>query len=197
VSDYWVLTNKEDALGAVIDSIPQSGIANWKFRKGIPLAQSFESDVKISFSQNYPDAAKLYDFISNIMDLLIVSDKVKFIFEEESVNNIEYLPVSVHDHQKNLLSDNYWIVNLLGGQDIIDMKQSEVVMEVLEENQIDRIKKLIINPEKVEKNAYLFRATTKMDQYFVHDKIKCALEKNSITGYNIFPSNNWNGFNFK
>lgn len=197
MSDYWVLTNKEDALGAVIDSIPQSGIANWKFRKGIPLAQSFESDVKISFSQNYPDAAKLYDFISNIMDLLIVSDKVKFIFEEESVNNIEYLPVSVHDHQKNLLSDNYWIVNLLGGQDIIDMKQSEVVMEVLEENQIDRIKKLIINPEKVEKNAYLFRATTKMDQYFVHDKIKCALEKNSITGYNIFPSNNWNGFNFK
>ena len=196
MSKYWVLRNKKDNKGVYVDAIPNSGVANWKYSEGIPLKADFNNDVKIYYSQNFPDGKQLYDFVSNILRVLIVSDKVKQLLQNESIENIEYLPLVVCDHKKNVVDDKYWLINLIGGQDVIDMEKSKYVMGSLNETQIKRIKKLVVNEYGVDGNPKLFRANAKRNLFFIHETIKNIFEKNNITGYNVFEADGWDGFDF-
>ena len=145
----------------------------------------------IYYDPTYPERIKLYDFVANLDGVLIANQKVKTILSEFGIKNIEYLPVQLMDHQDKLVSEDYSILNVLGGEDIVDMEVSEYRMGRIIKTQISRIISLAVDYKNIPEDAHLFRASMKLDEFFISDELKKAFEKNNITGYCVMAADGW------
>jgi hypothetical protein len=194
-TNHWILygTNND---GALIDGYPKSKIKNYRYAEGEPLTKEFPKKATVSFSKKWPDRRKLYDFLDNTCDLLIVSSRVRGLLEQLEAKALEFLPLTVLDHKDKPVAEPYFILNPLGGQDIIDMEKSKVVMNTLNPGQIAHINKLVPQPEKVEPGAKLFRASRALRVFFVDADVREAFRKNKVTGYYLFKAKGWNGLPF-
>ena len=95
------------------------------------------------------------------------------------------------DHQDKLVSEDYSILNVLGGEDIVDMEVSEYRMGRIIKTQISRIISLAVDYKNIPEDAHLFRASMKLDEFFISDELKKAFEKNNITGYCVMAADGW------
>src|SRR5687768_17265753 len=121
---YWVISCTND--GAVLGGFPRSKIKDYRYGEGERLAKEFPKKATVQFADKFKDRRKLYDFIFNLESALFVSSKVKDILEQLETPDLEFLPVSVKDHKGTVIADDYFILNPIGTQDIIDMKKSKV-----------------------------------------------------------------------
>ena len=196
--NYWVLfsTNYDD--GAFLSEEPENGPDDFEYDEGVSLLADYppQEDAIMKFDSNYPDGIKLYDFVESMNSFHVVNSKVKQLFQNLNIENLEFLPIHLWDHQNKIASDDYFILNPLGSVDFIDMDKSEYDIDDLDKTQICHIDKLIINDLKVPEDAKLFRATTMMGQLFINDEVKDALENANITGYKLMPADGWEGFDF-
>jgi hypothetical protein len=189
--NYWVIDTHND--GALIGGFPRSKIKDWRYGEGERLAKEFPKKATVQFADKFKDRRKLYDFIFNLESALFVSSKVKTILEELETPDLEFLPISVKDHKGAVVADDYFILNPIGTQDIIDMKKSKVVMSPLIDGEIDDIDKLALQPKAVPKDAHLFRAKNMPSLILVDDAVRKAFEKSEVTGYRLFKAEGWNG----
>jgi len=97
------------------------------------------------------------------------------------------------DHKHEVSSKDYFICNVLSNSNIVDMDKSTYRMSSLDESQINRIKKLIVDYDAIPEGAKMFRASKKLDQIFINDDVKQALEKAGIEGYVVKEADGWNG----
>ncbi|WP_224363357.1 Imm43 family immunity protein [Hyalangium versicolor] len=190
--NYWVLsiTNND---GAVLAGFPRSKIKDYRYNEGQSLAKEFPKNATVQFADKFKDRRKLYDFIANFESGLFVSSKVRTLLEELESKDLEFLPITVKDHKGAVAADDYFILNPIGSQDIIDMKKSKLVMDTLIDGEIGRIKKLVLQPRSVDKEAHLFRATNKPRLIIIDDTVRKAFEKNGVTGYRLFKAEGWDG----
>ena len=148
---YWALLPKTINDGAVLSAVPDSGPKAYKYKKGKSLLQDYpdrDKAIMVFDSVHYPDQSKLYDILPMLGSVIVANNKVKNVLDNMNVENIEYLPIRLWDHQKEPVSDDYYILNPLGSVDFIDMEKSEYVMNPLNESQIDDIEDLVINIDK-------------------------------------------------
>ena len=68
------------------------------------------------------------DYRGHIIDgfLTLYHDALKSALEEQGVNNIDYYPVRLRDQNTGETEGGYWLVNILGLSDCVDMKRSNV-----------------------------------------------------------------------
>jgi hypothetical protein len=191
--NYFVLkTNAPD--GGLIEMYPPKSPTDWKFDEGKSLIKEFPRAAAVQFSDNYPDARKLYDFQTNTLQAFIISERARKLLESLEVNNAEYLPVDIKDHKGQVVGKNYAILNLLGGEDAIDMEKSDYKMDSLEKDQIGRIKNLVINPKGIRPGAKMFRCTKERRLVLIREDVLDAFKKAGLTGFRTFEANGWDGF---
>ncbi len=196
---YWALLPKTINDGAVLSAVPEGGPEDYEYDEGEPLLKNYPSRDKaimVFNSVHYPDQSKLYDILPALDAVLVVNSKVKNVLDKMNIDNVEYLPIRLWGHQKEPVSDDYYILNPLGSVNFIDMKKSDYDMSALDEGQIQRIRKLVIDRDKIPQEVKIFRATTKMDQLFIHDDLRVTLENEGIQGYKLMKAEGWDGFNF-
>ncbi|VAW86808.1 hypothetical protein MNBD_GAMMA16-169 [hydrothermal vent metagenome] len=196
---YWVLFPEMLDDSAVLSAIPDGGPEDYQYNEGEPLLPNYPSldqAIMVFDSIHYPDQSKLYDIVPALDAVLVINNKVKNVLNNMNVDNIEYLPIRLWDHQKSPVSDDYYILNPLGSVDFIDMEKSECAMSALNKGQINDIDDLVINMNKVPKEAKLFRATTMMRQVFIHDDLRIALGNEGIQGYKLIEAEGWDGLDF-
>jgi len=189
---YWILKTGSLQNGVCLSAVPPNGPDAFEYWDGDSLIKGFPtpSDAQMGFSEDYPDDIKLYDFVTNIDGLFIVSKKVKGVIEGLAVENMEYLQLTLFDHQMKIASTDYYILNLVGS---IDMKDSEYRMDCLLEDRIDRIKKLVLDESKIPPEAKMFRLVNKPEEYIISDEVRKAFEENGITNFRLFEAQGWDG----
>ena len=192
---YWTIKPYSPSDAAYLSEVSSKMPKAFKFDKGISLINEYPSveDCKIYYDPQYPESTQLYGFLDNINKFLIVNSEVKTIFEGAGVDCIEYLPIWLCDHKHEISSKDYFICNVLSNLDIVDMDKSTYRMSSLDEGQINRIKKLVVNYEAIPEGAKMFRASKKLVQIFINDDVKQALEKAGIEGYVVKEADGWNG----
>lgn len=193
---YWVIFADRYDDGVVLSAVPDTGPEDYEYIKGIPLLSRFpeRSDAVMCYDPSYEEGIKLYDILPSMDPVLVVNAKVKDVLEAMELKDIEYLPIRLWDHRRTPASDDYYILNPIGGVDFIDMERSKYRMSALAESQIARVKNLVVDHNKISPDAKLFRATTKMDQMFIHDDVRIAFEQAGINGYKLLPAEGWDGF---
>ncbi|WNO08087.1 imm11 family protein [Teredinibacter sp. KSP-S5-2] len=194
---YWVIFACSASDAARLAFIPKAGPKAYKYDKGIPLIDACpaQEDMTMSYDSDYPDGIKLYDIAYCIDGVIVANKKVKECLDNLGETNVEYLPVTLLNHKKDVSSTEYFILNPLGGEDIIDMDKSEYRMSALNETQIARVKHLVVNQNGVSESAKFFRAKNKGDSYFVSDEVKIAFEEAGVSGYELFEAEGWDGLN--
>jgi len=186
MASYWVL-RAESADGAIIDALPEDSPTNWKFSTGEPLARSFPAGGKVSFSDHFPDRRKLYDFVRNTIGVLLVSSRVRHVLESLQVENAEFLPVTMCDHQWSPVVDGYGILNVLGSQDAIDMEKSTCDISALS-REISHVSNLVLAVGRIDPKADIFRARNMMELILISDRTKNAFEQAGLTGFRAHPA---------
>ncbi|WAM27766.1 MULTISPECIES: imm11 family protein [Myxococcus] len=186
MANYWVL-RAESADGAIIDALPKDSPTNWKFSTGEPLARSFPAGGKVSFSDHFPDRRKLYDFVRNTIGVILVSSRVRHVLESLKVENAEFLPVTMCDHQWGPVADGYGILNVLGSQDAIDMEKSTYDVSALS-REISHVSNLVLTAGKIDPQADIFRARNMMELILISDRAKNAFEQAGLTGFRAHPA---------
>lgn len=176
-----------------IDSYPRNSPTEWKFAEGISLAKDFPMGGEVSFSDNYPDDRNLYDFQPNLMNGHLASGRARKLIESLGVTNAEWLPVVVKDHKGNIVGPDYAFLNLIGGEDAIDLERSVYKKDHLEEDQIGRIKKLALKPDSISPQAKMFRCTKERRLILIREDVHVAFIEAGLTGFKVYNAEGWNG----
>jgi len=192
---YWVLKTGSLENGVYLSAAPPNGPAGFEYWDGISLVEKFPVSIEaqMGFAADYPDAINLYDFVANIDDLFIVSKKVKEVIVGLGVGSMEYLQLTLFDHQMKVTTTDYYILNSVGSIDCIDMEKSEYRMGRIVKDRIKRIKNLVLDEDKIPPEAKIFRLVHKPDEYIVSDVVRKAFEKNGITNFGLFEAQGWDG----
>ncbi|MCY1042220.1 hypothetical protein OV208_12925 [Corallococcus sp. bb12-1] len=185
--NYWVL-KAESPDGAIIDAMPKDSPTNWKLSKGEPLARQFPMGGKVSFSDHFPDRRKVYDFVRNTVGVLLVSSRVKQVLEELQVDNTEFLPITLCDHQWKPVGKDYGILNVLGSQDVIDMKKSDYDIDPITQKEITRLGNLVLTKDGIDPKAEVFRARDMMELILISDRVQEAFVNAGLTGFVAHPA---------
>jgi len=191
VDDYWVWLECSEKDSAIIKSFPNDGPESWELFEGEPLAAQFPEIVRLKFSPSRPDNIRLYDFVENTNLVRIVSKRVRAIFDQFSIDQVEYIPVEIMDHQGNLASNDYFLMNVMNTQPIIDMKRSKYEMCLIEEDQISDFDKIRISTEQADKDARIFRSDRQASLYFMTDDVVQAIKAAGLTGLKVVKAEGW------
>jgi Immunity protein family (Imm11) len=70
------------------------------------------------------DTKPMGDFLYGVCGLPIITKKVRDVFENNGVNNIEYLPTLIKD-PKGKVYEDYYVARIVGVADIVDWKKSK------------------------------------------------------------------------
>jgi len=195
---YWVFKVSAPEGGAYLSRVPSKGPESYRYKKGESLIQEFKKHENLGmyFDPDYLDDTELFDFVDNINDLIIANKKVCDVLVALALPNIEFLPIWLYDHQDHVTSKEYAIVNVLGSVDVIDMEKSEIDMDSIIETQIYSIDNLVLDYDKIPEDASIFRATTKLDEIFVRDDVKNAMESAGLEGCVFIEADGWDGLVF-
>ena len=191
IDDYWVWLARSEKDSAIIKSFPNDGPDYWELLEGEPLAAQFLETVRLKFSPSRPDKIRLYDFVDNTLLLRIVSKRVRAIFDQFSIDQVEYIPVDIMDHQGNLASNDYFLMNVMNTQPIIDMKRSKYEMCMIEEGQISGFDKIRLTTEQVDMDASIFRSDRRASLYFMTDDVVQAIKAAGLTGLKVVKAEGW------
>lgn len=191
--NYFVLTTEASSEGGLIEMYPDKSPAEWKFDKGESLLQEFPKGATVQFSSNFPEARKLFDFQTNTLGSFVISPRVRKLLESLEITNAEYLSVDIKDHKSQVVGKDYAILNLLGGEDAIDLEKSVYKMNAIDKEQIARIKQLAINQKALGPNAKMFRCTMKLELVLIREDVLEAFKKEGLTGYKVYAAEGWKG----
>lgn len=189
---WWVLSTGGNS-GAVIFGLPEGSPQEYRFFSGQRMRDHFPQDGSVRFSKKFRSQKKLFDSVTSLSSIPIVSGRIKRILESFSPNDCEFLPVTILDHKGGLASKDHFVLNLLRSEDIIDMERSNYKRDGYNPDQIDRLRKLYLQPHAVPADARVFRARTMMDCYFLHQSVVDAFTQEGITGLRLFPADGWDG----
>jgi len=182
---YFILDDEVDNKVCVITEDNEDVERSTKLTSGIPLKGIYPDNAALYMNEDHP-GMRLVDFVANHLLYLIVSGKVKQVLQQEGVENIEYLPVSIYDQKKRLASSDYYIVNVLGTVDCLDHENSEYDRSLINQAKIQHFDKVVLHENQVPVDVKIFRLKGRSEMIFIRSDLLEALKKNKLTGFETY-----------
>jgi hypothetical protein len=152
---------------------------DFRLRFGERLADVYPKDAKIFLSKEYP-GVKLVSQIGNTKGMIAAApEMVEAIRKHCEGVAIEYLPFTIIDHRKRVLSDAYAIVNPLGTFDAVNESKSNIQLNA--RGKVVRIHHLVLDAKKLEKAPALFRLDKGPSVYVVSQALADEFRKRQLT----------------
>ncbi|WNG19886.1 imm11 family protein [Cystobacter fuscus] len=189
--NFWIIGDRNN--GAVLDAYPRNGPEGWRYLESHRLTPEFPTDAVMGFSPSFPDRRKVHDFVNSILDIRIVSERVRRIVLELAPNDAEFLPVTLVDHQREVVSREHFIMNVLARREVIDLERSDVRMGSLLKTEIGRVKKLVLKEDPEPGGPKIFRPIHLRANTMIDETVHVAFVEAGLTGCSFFPANGWNG----
>ncbi|WP_147444220.1 MULTISPECIES: imm11 family protein [Corallococcus] len=187
---FWMLSNRND--GALLDAYPE-GPEGWRYLEPQPLAHEFLAGAVMGFSPSFPERRKVYDFVNNSRALQVVSMRVRRIVAELAPNEVEFLPVTLVDHDKEVVSREHFIMNLLHRREVIDLEHSDVVRSSILKTEIQFVHGLALKQDIPPEGPHVFRPVHLRIRTFVDAVLRDALTQAGLTGCKFLPAHGWDG----
>jgi hypothetical protein len=155
-------------------------------QSGTPAALEYPENVIAKMDPN-EGGMVLSDFIGNAELSLICSGRVKLVVEKLCGISCEYLPVSIENHKGRIASSDYFYINPLGLHDCLHQTLSEI--KRTDEGKVIKVKKFVLEKNKLEKVPPLFRVPENDSKYFTSQELVDALSAAipDLTNLNLEP----------
>jgi len=148
-----------------------------------PLSEQFPAQARIRMNPNFADRLVLGDSIASGNNILVLNTRARAFFDEQGVNNVEWLPVPVLNHKKKPVKEPYFIANILTTADCIDKAKSTLGWNPIDPEQIDTAEKLVLDEAKLPTDLNLFRPLHLHYCMLIRRNLADAILAKGLTGF--------------
>ncbi len=184
VFEYYILTHSIDPKYCLIEDEAKGVEEEWNLIEGNRMGDNFPEDAAYYMSHDHK-GMKLSDFLSNYINLLMISNKVRDLMRQEGITDVEFLPFTLYDKKGRIASQEHCIANMLGTIDCLDLENSIFVRSHLDPEDVLYFKKVALKTKKIPSDKKLFRLKEMSELHIVRSDFVTALRENSITGYRL------------
>jgi len=149
-------------------------------KKGVSCKDWFPEDAE--FQLNDESGMVLADIIPNSVLWRIVSDSLKKLLEKHASCEMEFLPIRIRDHRDQLITETYYILNILGTVSCMDRQKSDYDASALDESQVVTFRHLYLDTDKIPEHINLFRFGEERDMFMMRQDLMQILIDSGITG---------------
>jgi|SRR3972149_1518866 len=181
MAQYFILADKiEDEYCGIYDR-PDDFPKIARPSKGVRMEQLYAQEQKFRMAKEVP-GIKIPDLIHNAVHYLMISAKLKKIFEEHSSAEIEFLRFTLLNHKGRIASDECYIANIIGTVDCVDMKRTEGDEDPVNPGRLMRLERLFLLDDKIDPKLNLFRIKPMPWVVIVRDDLRKIMERERVTG---------------
>lgn len=150
---------------------------------------------KIQFIFENSSAKKMTDYAVSDFGCSIVSERLKNVFDSEGIDNIQYFKTSIIQKKGTPALDGFYIANIIGLADCIDLENSEMDSDLEDDNItiIYSVEKLVLKKYSSEKLIFRLKHFTRV--ILITENLKEKLIQLDITGIKLISPEKWDGFN--
>jgi hypothetical protein len=151
---------------------------NMKFDKGILVPDPPD---RITFTMTSEEKGDLGDYVVTGLRGLVISGRFKRALDAFGVDNVQYIPAQIDDEVDGRTYDDYFVANIIGLVDCIDMQRSKLTMRAAMPDKIRDINELHIDEGRA-RGHDLFRLDRQFTIILVSERLKKALERAKLIG---------------
>ncbi len=157
---------------------PPLPVPNLKFDKGVLVADAPE---RIAFTMTAAEKGDLGDYVLTGLRGLVISEKFKRALDAFGIDNVQYVPADIYDEVERRTYSDFFVANIIGLVDCIDMQRSKLTMRAALPDKIRDIEELHIDEARA-KGHSLFRLDRQFTIILVSERLKNALERSGLRG---------------
>ena len=156
----------------------------WRIFQGTPMGSEYPADAQWFMSDEYP-GIKLPSLIANVSSMVIVERRLKDVFAATGVP-IEFLPFTLHDHKKRVASRDYFILNVLGTFDCLNLDKSEIEYSEDVPGEVVGIDKYVLDTRKLETAPDIFRVKEEPTMIIVSSRLGKQIQQLTPPVTNVY-----------
>jgi hypothetical protein len=180
-NNYVIWTEKNEPNACLLEQLTGLDSA-WRLRKGHPLATSFPKTVSFRMNPDFPHDTVLTDALLNINMAIVASPRLVSFLQQRGLEKVEYLPVTILNHKRKVVSTDYSIVHPIDPPDCLDIPKCKVKWSSLDKESIDEMKKLVLDEAKLSASRELFRPKSFHEVILVKRALAEAIDAQRFTG---------------
>jgi hypothetical protein len=150
-------------------------------RKGVRLAP-WPGDVQFHMDPTFPKAIQLPDWVKNMSNALVASPALKKIIEASAPPDMEYLPITLIDHQGRVASSDYFMLNPCSLQDAINQELSTIEWNAIDPTFISDCTSMVLDESRIDPHATVFRLKHYPSKVVFRRDLANTIKKAGCTG---------------
>ena len=178
--NFHIITTPNDPRFCDIKRKPETILKAWRLRKGVPMGPDFPATARFEMDKRAGELAP--DLLPNVLSLLMISPKVRAVFEAARVSEVEYLPFELANKRGAVVGREYSVANLIGSVDCLDAARSKFDESALETGSIANLYRLNLHFDQIPKDKKLFRLKQMMHRFIIRSDLLQLLREAEVTG---------------
>lgn len=171
--------NNDDII-FIDDYVKGLEMEDWRVGNGEAVASTWPVDAAIHLRKS--SGRKITDIVGTVTNTLFISHRARDILEKfVPKGSVEFLPVTIYDHRKRVVSQDHLIANPLGALDCLDLSASELLWHPEKPDEIISVEKPVLSAEKLQKAPPLFRIQHASVRHVVNYDVAKALLDAKVT----------------
>lgn len=187
---YYIFKINSDKRVCSIENIPRKIPKSYMLSEGVKIGDLYPSEVTLDIFPKSGDI--LTDFVDNIDRCVIISSKVKTVFEEQGFDEekIEYLPFVLHDKKGRPVKEQYHIANLLIKVHCFDYDKAKYTRSTRTGDLLN-VEIIELVEDKIPEDATLFRIGEYPSRVVIRSDFLELLRKKGFTGISVVGTGNY------
>jgi len=154
------------------------------FDDGIPVQ---DPPQRVRFIMTRSERGDLGDYVLSGMPGLLISERFRLALEKGGVDNVQYIPADIEDQIGGQTYSNYFMANVIGIVDCIDMSKSKLTMRAALPDKIRDIDELHIDEPRA-CDLPLFRLARKSTLVLINESLQKVLAAAALRGVGLTPA---------
>ena len=183
---YYVLTyetfSQTEAKQLPRPALPVGAPA--RFDDGVLVAQPPH---RLRFVMTPEERGELGDYVLTGLPGLLISKRFRLALEAAGVDNIQYIDAEIEDQTSGQMYGDYFIANVIGSVDCIDMSKSKLTMRAALPDKIRDIDELHIDETRT-RGLLLFRLARKLSLVLIHESVQEKVQAAQLRGAGFTPA---------
>ncbi|WNG14148.1 imm11 family protein [Cystobacter fuscus] len=183
--EHFIITADFHGDSCILDRHPEYFEHIWQAAEGVRLGSLYPPQpLRLAMSRRMGGKA-VFDIIANTLGYLIVSERVRGVLERNATADIEFLPIQLVDHKGRDETRGFFIANVLGQVDCVDLKASRYEESALSPGEFFALTKLVLDETRVDARRNIFRITRLPQVILVREELAAGLRESGATGLSL------------
>lgn len=178
---FSLLTAPVTGDACVVLDLPDNLSTFYLLRRGVRVGAAYPDGFPFRMSAAV-FSPKVTDVIPNALGLLMITERLKDLFEAHAAADIEYLRFTLLNHKGRAAPGRFYIANVVGGCDCADAARTTATPHPLFPGEAQFVERLCWDEGRIPEGVRLVRLSLLPRAFLVRDDLRRLLEGAGITG---------------